>query len=75
MPDPNGFVVTTCDYDTPQIGPYAGELFRTCSRVVKLEGFLVDFHIQEENLALIPGIDELMRRKIVEWKANCRRSQ
>jgi len=73
MPEPNSFVIATCSYDTPQVGPYAGRQFRTCSRVVKLDGFLVDFHIQEENLALIPRIDGLVRGKIAEWKANCQK--
>jgi hypothetical protein len=71
LPNPNELVVATCNFDTPAVGPYSGKSFRTCSRVTKLDGFLVDFHIQEENLPLIQQVDEMVRKKIGEWRANC----
>lgn len=71
MPNPNTFVIATCEYETVQIGPYAGSKRRTCSRVLKTDGFLIDYRFQEENASLIPQFDALLLQKISEWKANC----
>jgi hypothetical protein len=71
MPKPNEFIVTTCEYKTIPLGPYQGKSLRTCARVVIIDGFLVDYKLQQENVELIPEIDSMIRKKLSEWKRNC----
>ena len=71
MPNPNEFVVATCDYADIQIGPYAGNTLRNCSRIMIVDGFILDYEIQEQNLGLVEQIDLMLKRKIVEWERNC----
>jgi hypothetical protein len=71
MPSPNSFVVAACEYETLQMGPYAGDELRNCSRILNTDGFLIDYRFQEENADLIPQIDSLLLHKVSEWKKNC----
>jgi hypothetical protein len=71
LPDPNTVVVATCLYEMISAGKYAGNALRNCRRVVILEGFIVDYQIQKDNVPLYRQIDQFLRRKIVEWKGNC----
>jgi hypothetical protein len=75
MPDPNSVVVATCLYETISVGKFAGQELRSCRRVVKLDGFLVDYQIQENNLPLYLQIDAFLRNKIAEWKVRCSSSR
>ncbi|HLI12587.1 MAG TPA: hypothetical protein VKY65_13400 [Alphaproteobacteria bacterium] len=71
VPNPNDFVVATCQYENIHLGPYAGKKLKNCARVVIIDGFLVDYRFQEENVAAVPQIDSLIREKLAQWKKNC----
>ncbi len=71
LPDPNSVVVATCVYETISDGKFAGRSRRSCTRAVILDGFFVNYRIQEENMPLYRQLDEFFRDKIVEWKGNC----
>jgi hypothetical protein len=64
-------VVATCLYETISAGKFAGQAVRSCRRVVKLDGFLVDYQIQENNLPLYLQLDAFLQSKIAEWKTRC----
>jgi len=71
MPNPNEFVVATCQSRGIGLGPYAGQNLNSCARVAIVEGFLVDYRFQAENVAMIPKMDAFVRGKLVGWKKNC----
>lgn len=71
MPNPNDFVVATCQYENVRLGPYAGRGLRNCARVVVIDGFLIDYRFQEENTAVIPRIDSMIHEKLAQWSKNC----
>ena len=71
MPNPNELVVATCQNDDIHLGPYAGKSLTTCARVVIIDGFLVDYRLQEKNLGFFLEIDSIIRDKLSEWKGNC----
>jgi hypothetical protein len=71
MPNPHEFIVATCNYQNIPLGPYRGKSLRTCTRVVIIDGFLVDYRLQEENVELFPEIDLMIRNKLSGWERNC----
>jgi len=71
FPDPNSLVVATCVYETISAGKFAGQARRSCTRVAILDGFIVNYRVQEDNLPLYRQLDEFLRGKIAEWKRNC----
>lgn len=71
MPNPNEFVVATCQYENIRLGPYKGRQLKNCARVVKIHRFLVDYRFQEENIIIITKIDSLIRAKLSQWEKNC----
>lgn len=71
MPNVHEFVVATCNYENIDIGPYAGNTLRTCSRIVVKDGFMFDYRFQKENAKFIEGIDAFLDKKLTEWKENC----
>lgn len=71
MPDPNSVVVATCLYETISTGKFAGQSLRTCTRVAILDGFILNYRIQEDNLPLYKRLDTLLQDKIRRWKENC----
>lgn len=72
MPVPDEFVVATCRYAEVNRGPYAGQIFKNCTRVINTGELLVEYRIQEENMNLIPDLDLTVRHRIAQWKENCR---
>ena len=71
IPDPNSVVVATCTFETISVGKFAGQSLRSCTRVVILEKFIVNYRIQEKNLPLYRQIDDFLRGRIVGWKNRC----
>lgn len=71
MPNANEFIVATCEYRTLPFGPYEGKTLRTCTRVVVIDGLLVNYRLQQENVRFFPAIDSMIQNKILEWKRNC----
>lgn len=71
MPNPNEFVVATCQYENIQLGPYKGRELKNCARIVKIDRFLVDYRFQEENAYVVLQIDSLIRTKLSQWEKNC----
>jgi len=72
MPDLNAFVVASCRRNHINFGPYEGAVDRTCQRSLIADGFLVTYHFQEQNTALIPQFDGFFGSKIAEWRRSCR---
>ncbi len=71
LPDPNSLVVATCVYETISAGKFAGQARRACTRVAILDGFIVNYRVQEDNLRLYKQLDAFLLGKIAEWKRNC----
>ncbi|MBI5438497.1 MAG: hypothetical protein HY936_06065 [Nitrosomonadales bacterium] len=71
LPEPNSVVVATCLTETISAGKFKGRTLHSCRRVVVLDGFILDYQIQKDNLPLYQKIDRFLRSKIVEWKRNC----
>jgi hypothetical protein len=71
MPNPNEFIIATCNYKNILFGPDRGMSLRDCNRVVIINGFLVDYRLQEENVKFVSEIDALIRNKLSEWERNC----
>ncbi len=71
MPDPNRFVVATCNLVEFQQGPNKTTAVTRCARVITIGSFLVDYWMTEENSQFYPQLDEVVREKISEWKRNC----
>lgn len=71
LPEPNSVVVATCLTETISAGKFKGHTLHSCRRVVVLDGFILDYQIQKDNLPLYQQIDRFLRSKIVEWKRNC----
>jgi len=71
MPNPNEFIVATCNYRNIPLGPYRGKSFNSCTRTVIINRFFIDYRLQEENVALFSRIDAMIRDKLSEWERNC----
>jgi hypothetical protein len=71
LPEPNSVVVATCLSETISAGKFVGHTLNSCRRVVVLDGFILDYQIQKDNLPLYQQIDRFLRSKIVEWKRDC----
>jgi hypothetical protein len=71
MPSPDDFVLATCRYEGIGVGKYAGSVMRTCSRVIVVGEFILDYRFQESNVRLIPAMDALLTKRITDWKRNC----
>jgi hypothetical protein len=71
LPEPNSVVVATCLSEAISAGKFVGHTLHSCRRVVVLDGFIVDYQIQKDNIPLYQQIDHFLRSKLVEWKRNC----
>jgi hypothetical protein len=71
LPNKEDLLVATCDDKKIGIGRFAGKILSTCKRVTQIEGFLVDYAFQEQNVGVIPEVEAFIRDKILEWKRNC----
>lgn len=71
MPTANSLVVASCLYETISAGKFKGQELRSCRRVVVLDGFILDYQIQKENVPLYQQLDAFLRGKIADWKKNC----
>lgn len=71
LPEPNSVVVATCLSETISAGKVVGHTLHSCRRVTVLDGFILDYQIQKDNLPLYPQIDRFLLSKLVEWKKNC----
>jgi hypothetical protein len=71
VPKLNELVVATCQLKYFKVGPYSGKKLSNCSRVVIIDGFLVDYKFQEDNAEVIPQLDAMIRDRIGLWKKNC----
>lgn len=70
-PDPNVFVVATCNYSTISAGPYKGTEQRECRRLFIDGGQMVDYQFAEQNAPLIARFDAFFKEKIESWKRAC----
>jgi len=71
MPNPDDFVVATCRDERIDVGPHSGATMRTCSRVILISEYIVDYRFQEANVRFIADMDTLLAKKIAEWRRNC----
>ncbi len=51
------------------LGP--GRALSTCTRATRIDGFRVDYEIEERNAGLVMALDEFLRGKIAAWRDNC----
>jgi hypothetical protein len=71
MPNANEIVVATCEYHNLPVGPYEGKTLRTCTRVVAIDGFLVSYRLQQDNVKFFSNIDSMIASTVLQWKRNC----
>lgn len=71
LPNPNTFVIGTCNYSTISAGPYQGAEIRECTRVFMTDGFMVDYQFAQENAGLIKQFDAFLKDKVAQWQNNC----
>lgn len=71
LPEPNSVVVATCLSETISAGKFVGYTLHSCRRVTVLDGFILDYQIQKDNVPLYPQIDRFLLSKLIEWKKNC----
>lgn len=74
LPNPNTFVIASCNYSTITVGPYKGAERRECTRVFIDGGLMVDYHFVEQNAPLIAQFDDFFKDKIENWKRACSRA-
>jgi len=72
MPEPNEIVAATCINENISVGQFSGASRQSCRRVKIIDGFLVDYQVQEDNVPLYQQFDGFLEGKIAEWKKNCR---
>jgi hypothetical protein len=70
-PNPDNFIVATCDYTHVAVGPHRGENLENCSRVFVANIFLVDYRFQEKNTVNVHAMDMMIAKKLLQWQADC----
>lgn len=71
LSDPNSVVVATCVDEKISAGSFAGHTLHSCRRVTIIDGYILDYQIQMDNLPIYQQIDKFLKSKLTEWNRNC----
>jgi hypothetical protein len=64
-------VLATCWKTQIAAGVHRGKNLTNCTRVLANGNLLISYHFQAYEAGLIDAFDNLMRRKISEWRSDC----